>query len=139
MSSCFIYILLLIVQCKEQVPEVMRTRESIRACKIYTGKIFSNRRRIDKASAASKVRVVCYVIYILPFCIHRFQRNRSWILRVRQRVVEVWRKRPVQLRHRIRHFGRIVRTDCRIINSLRYYIHCTVSRRVIYLLHHRIC
>jgi hypothetical protein len=62
MSSYFIYLLLLIVQCKEQVPEVMRTRESIRACKIYTGKIFSNRRRTDKVSSASKVRcLLCHI------------------------------------------------------------------------------
>ena len=50
------------MQCKEQVPEVMRTRESIRACKIYTGKIFSNRRRTDKVSSASKVRcLLCHI------------------------------------------------------------------------------
>jgi hypothetical protein len=65
----FVYLLLIIVQCKEQVPDVMRTKESIRACKIYTGKIFSNYRQTNarnkvKVSSASKVRCLLCRIHI---------------------------------------------------------------------------
>lgn len=65
------------MQCKEQVPDVMRTRESIRACRIYAGKIFSNLRRThakNKVSSASKVRCLLCRIHI-TFCIHRFQKK----------------------------------------------------------------
>jgi hypothetical protein len=98
----FVYLLLIIVQCKERVPDVMRTKESIRACKIYTGKIFSNYRqtnaRKNKVSSASKVRcLLCHIHITFLYLSVSKKKNRSWILRV----VKVWRKGPVQLRRRV--------------------------------------
>lgn len=63
----FIYLLIIIVQCKERVPDVKRNNESISGCQIYIKKMFYHyrakaKKNRNKGSSVSKVR--CWLGHI---------------------------------------------------------------------------